>query len=109
MLYMLTRVGEARDWDTGLPLKASLLGKTSRLEIHHIFPKSLLYASGYSRAMVNSLANYCFLTQATNLNISNTLPEVYSRRSRPGIQGLCRRSGCLWTRIYGASKTIPTS
>jgi hypothetical protein len=77
MLYMLTRVGAARDWDTGLPLKANLLGKTSRLEIHHIFPKSQLYTSGYSRSMVNSLANYCFLTQATNLNISNTLPEVY--------------------------------
>ena len=77
MLYMLTRVGEARDWDTGLPLKANMLGRTSRLEIHHIFPKSQLYSRGYSRAMVNSLANYCFLTQATNLNISNTLPEVY--------------------------------
>jgi len=77
MLYMLTRVGEARDWDTGLPLKANLLGKTSRLEIHHIFPKSQLYARGHGRPMVNSLANYCFLTQASNLNISNALPEVY--------------------------------
>lgn len=77
MLYMLTRVGEARDWDTGLPLKANLLGKTSRLEIHHIFPKSQLYARGHDRPKVNSLANYCFLTQATNLDISNTLPEVY--------------------------------
>lgn len=77
MLYMLTRVGAARDWDTGLPLKANLLGKTSRLEIHHIFPKSQLYSRGHSRPMVNSLANYCFLTQTTNLEISNTLPEVY--------------------------------
>jgi hypothetical protein len=77
MLYMLTRVGEACDWCTGLPLKADLLGKTSRLEIHHIFPKSQLYAQGYSRSMVNSLTNYCFLTQTCNLSISNTLPEVY--------------------------------
>lgn len=77
MLYMLTRVGEARDWDTGLPLKANLLGRSSRLEIHHIFPKSRLYTRSYSRPMVNSLANYCFLTQATNLNISNRLPEKY--------------------------------
>ncbi len=77
MLYLLTRVGEARDWDTGLVLKAGLLGKTSRLEIHHIFPKSRLYQSGFDRAEVNALANYCFLTQATNLNISNTPPEVY--------------------------------
>lgn len=26
-IYMLTRMGEARDWGTGLPLKANLLGK----------------------------------------------------------------------------------
>ncbi|HQY93078.1 DUF262 domain-containing protein [Caldilinea sp.] len=77
MLYLLTRVGEARDWDTGLPLRAELLGKTNRLEIHHIFPKSQLYKRGYGRPEVNALANYCFLTQATNLGISNTLPEIY--------------------------------
>lgn len=77
MLYLLTRMGEARDWESGLPLHAGLLGKTSRLEIHHIFPKSQLYKIGADRADVNTLGNYCFLTQATNLNISNTLPEVY--------------------------------
>ena len=38
VLYMLTRMGEARDWGTGLPLKAGLLGKMSKLEVHHIFP-----------------------------------------------------------------------
>jgi hypothetical protein len=77
MLYLLTRVGDARDWDTGLPLHAGLLGKTSRLEIHHIFPKAQLYKRGYGRPEVNALANYCFLTQATNLGISDTLPEIY--------------------------------
>ena len=43
VLYLLTRMGAARDWGTGLPLKASLLGKMSRLEVHHIFPKAQLY------------------------------------------------------------------
>lgn len=88
MLYMMTRVGEARDLETGMPLKADMLGKTSRLEIHHIFPKSQLYAHGYSRPQVNSLANYCFLTQDGNLAISNTLPEIYFPRSEtkhPGV------------------------
>lgn len=77
MLYLLTRVNQTLDWGTGLPLHANLLGKTSRLEIHHIFPKSQLYNKGYTRPQVNALANFCFLTQATNLNISDTLPEVY--------------------------------
>jgi hypothetical protein len=42
-------MGEARDWGTGLPLKASLLGKMSRLEVHHIFPKAQLYKRKYKR------------------------------------------------------------
>lgn len=77
LLYLLTRVGEARDWGTGLPLKADLLGKTSGLQIHHIFPKAQLYKRDHTRPQVNALANFCFLTQATNLDISDTLPEIY--------------------------------
>jgi hypothetical protein len=77
VLYLLTRMGEAKDWGTGLPLKAHLLGKMSRLEVHHIFPKAQLYKRKYSRPEVNALANYCFLTKDTNLDISATLPEVY--------------------------------
>jgi len=77
VLYLLTRMGEARDWGTGLPLKANLLGKMSRLEVHHIFPKAQLYKHQYARAEVNALANFCFLTKDTNLDISDRLPEEY--------------------------------
>lgn len=87
VLYMLTRMGNARDWGTGIPLKASLLGKMNKLEVHHIFPKARLYKYGYSRSEVNSLANFCFLTKETNLNISDKKPEVYFRqieKSHPG-------------------------
>ena len=70
-------MGEARDWGTGLPLKASLLGKMSRLEVHHIFPKAQLYKRKHKRPEVNALANFCFLTKDTNLNISDRLPEEY--------------------------------
>ena len=77
VLYMLTRMGEALDWGTGLPLKAGLLGKMNKLEVHHIFPKSQLYKRDFQRPQVNALANFCFLTKDTNLVISNTLPEIY--------------------------------
>lgn len=77
VLYLLTRMGKARDWGTGLPLQANLLGKMSRLEVHHIFPKAQLYKRDYSRAEVNALANFCFLTKDTNLVISDRLPEEY--------------------------------
>lgn len=77
VLYMLTRMGEARDWGTGLALRASLLGKMSRLEVHHIFPKAQLYKLNHRRPDVNALGNFCFLTKDTNLNISDRLPEDY--------------------------------
>jgi len=77
VLYMLTRMAEARDWGTGLPLKAEMLGKLSKLEVHHIVPKAQLYKANFSRADVNAIANFCFLTKGTNLNISDERPEVY--------------------------------
>jgi hypothetical protein len=77
VLYLLTRMGQSRDWGTGLPLKASLLGKMSRLEVHHIFPKAQLYKRNFKRPEVNALANFCFLTKDTNLHITDRLPEHY--------------------------------
>ncbi len=77
VLYLLTRMGEARDWGTGLPLKSGLLGKMSQLEVHHIFPKAQLYKRDYRRPEVNALANFCFLTKDTNLVITDRLPEEY--------------------------------
>lgn len=77
VLYLLTRMGQARDWGTGLPLKAGLLGKMNRLEVHHIFPKAQLYKKTFKRPEVNALANFCFLTKDTNLDITDRLPEEY--------------------------------
>lgn len=96
VLYMLTRMGDARDWGTGLALKASLLGKMSRLEVHHVFPKAQLYKLKHRRADVNALANFCFLTKDTNLSISDRLPEAYF----PEIEA--KHPGAL------ASQWIPT-
>ena len=80
LLYMLTRVWQARDWETGDEIKDHLLGRLSRLELHHIFPKAKLRKykdKQYGRPEINALANFTFLTQATNLKISDELPEKY--------------------------------
>jgi hypothetical protein len=87
VLYLLTRMGEAQDWGTGLPLKSTLLGRMNTLEVHHIFPKAQLYRRNYTRPEVNALANFCFLTKDTNLTISARLPEEYFpaiEQSHPG-------------------------
>jgi len=77
LMYMLTRVWKACDWDTGVELSAHMLGKLSGLQLHHIFPKAKLYKAGYSRPEVNALANFTFLTQETNLLVSDRDPADY--------------------------------
>jgi hypothetical protein len=87
-LYMLSRVGHARDWGTGVELSDHMLGYMNQLELHHIFPKSLLYKFGYQRAEVNALANFTFLTKETNLKVSNRRPDEYLPEyaaSQPGV------------------------
>ncbi|SEL36670.1 GmrSD restriction endonuclease domain-containing protein [Rhodococcus maanshanensis] len=76
LLYLLTRVSGARDFGSGLALKAELLGKLSSLQIHHIFPKALM-RDRYDRGEINALANFCFLTQETNIQIGKRAPEEY--------------------------------
>lgn len=77
VLYMLTRMGEARDWGTNIPLKANMLGKMNQLEVHHIFPTSRLMKLGYDLKMRNAVSNFCLLTKDTNLKIRASFPEDY--------------------------------
>ncbi|NMA18723.1 MAG: DUF262 domain-containing protein [Clostridiaceae bacterium] len=77
LLYMMTRMTGSIDWMSGIKLKEALLGKLASLELHHIFPKKVLYSHDYSKADVNALANYTFLTKETNISISDRKPEDY--------------------------------
>lgn len=88
LLYLLTRVAGARDFGSGLELRAELLGKLTSLQVHHIFPKALLRKHGFDRNEINALANFCFLTQDTNIKIgmrdpAEYLPEVEAKH--PGV------------------------
>ena len=88
LLYMLTRVHGARDFGSGLLLHSHLLGHLTSLQVHHIFPKAVLYDAGYPRSQVNAVANFCFLTQDTNLAIGKRRPEDYFpevEKKHPGI------------------------
>lgn len=80
LLYMLTRVYHAQDWETGFELSSNLLGRLSALQMHHIFPRALLYKHGYKMDEVNALANFTFLTQETNLLVSDKDPVEYLER-----------------------------
>lgn len=87
VLYALTRVGEAKDLGIGIPLKRNLSGNMNALEVHHIFPKALLKDNGYTKMDWNAIANFCFLTKATNLKIGKQEPAKYFpevERNHPG-------------------------
>jgi len=77
LLYMLTRTRHSLDWGSGVELSHHLLGFMNQLELHHIFPKALLYKEGYSRPDVNAIANFTFLTKDTNLLVSDRDPAQY--------------------------------
>jgi hypothetical protein len=77
LLYLLTRVTGAQDLLSGIPLHAQMLGHLSGLQVHHIFPKARLYKADYSRPDVNAIANFCFLTQDSNLKIGSKDPVQY--------------------------------
>ena len=88
LLYMMTRVCRSKDFETGIELSSSTLGKGTALQVHHIFPKALLYKHGYSKPNVNAIANFTFLTQETNLLISDRAPEEYFEeyeKKNPGV------------------------
>jgi hypothetical protein len=88
ILYLLTRVLGAKDFGSGHPLRSEMLGHLTALQVHHIFPKAVLYAAGYTRGEVNAVANFCFLTQETNLAIGKRYPREYLaevRERHPGV------------------------
>ena len=80
LLYLLTRVGAGKDLLTGVELQKSLLGNLSSLQVHHIFPKKVLRDAGYKRTEINAVANFCFLTQESNLIITKREPEDYFKQ-----------------------------
>jgi hypothetical protein len=84
----VARAHDAKDWFSGITLYKKAVGKSNGLEEHHIFPKTVLYKSGYDtvkdRRIVNEVANRAFLTQRANRKILASKPADYL----PGVQAL---------------------
>ena len=77
VLYMLTRVGGARDWLTGEPVRHGLLGQGSQPELHHIFPRDLLEKAKVPSKHMNNLGNIALQSSFTNKVIGNQTPVDY--------------------------------
>ncbi|QJY49840.1 GmrSD restriction endonuclease domain-containing protein [Pseudonocardia broussonetiae] len=73
LLYLVSRTGGAQDLLSGRPLGAD----TGAIEVHEIFPRALLAHAGYSRAEINSVANYAFVTPSTATALHGREPGEY--------------------------------
>ena len=81
MSYIVARANNAKDWFTGHTLYKKAVAKSNGLEDHHIFPRAVLYKSGYDtttdRRIVNEVANRAFLAQPANRKIRAAEPGSY--------------------------------
>lgn len=66
LLYLVARTGGARDLVTGRPFGTD----THAIEVCEIFPRALLADAGYSRAEINAVANYAFVTPSSSTALS---------------------------------------
>jgi hypothetical protein len=82
MVFILAKAHGGIDWFNGVPL-GKTIGAPYAVHSHHIFPQSVLYASGYDadnhvhRQLVNEIANRGFLTATANITLSNRPPQDY--------------------------------
>ena len=77
LLYVMSRVNDARDWGTGNQLRHHSLGDHTNLEMHHIFPRAYLRRNGVLANDANNIGNIAFQTRETNRAIGSRSPEEY--------------------------------
>lgn len=77
MLYVVLKASQAKDWKTGLALSDSHLGRSHKIQYHHIFPKSLLSNAGFEKLTINEMVNMAFIGGKTNREITNKSPIDY--------------------------------
>ncbi len=77
LLYIMSRVHDARDWGTGNQLRHHSLGSHTNLEMHHIFPRAYLSRNGVSANDANNIGNIAFQTGETNRSIGSRAPVEY--------------------------------
>lgn len=70
LLYLLSRVLDARDLASGESLGADV-------EVHEIFPKALLVKHGFTRTEVGTVANFAFIPPAGARDLRSLSPHYY--------------------------------
>ncbi|MCI2031608.1 GmrSD restriction endonuclease domain-containing protein [Limosilactobacillus sp.] len=77
--WRIFQMAQIYDQDTAWLAKDTLT-ETVMVEegnVHHIFPQAYLRKNGYSKGDINQIANYIWITQPKNLEISDKAPKDY--------------------------------
>ena len=77
LLYVMSRVHDAKDWGTGNQLRHHSLGDHTNLEMHHIFPRAFLRRNEVSANDINNIGNIAFQTRETNRLLGTRAPCDY--------------------------------
>jgi hypothetical protein len=77
LCYLALKRAGAKDWRSGVALSLSHSGSSHSIQVHHIFPRSVLKHAGYELAEINEIANFAFISSATNQAFSNKTPDIY--------------------------------
>ena len=82
LLYLVARTSGARDLVTGRPFGID----AAAVEVCEIFPRALLAEAGYSRAQVNAVANYAFVTPSSSMALAGCDPQLYLAAMDPAVR-----------------------
>ena len=81
LLFAIVRRKHARDWFHPVELTATNVGPKHQIELHHIFPRSLLKKhEGFETKEIDDLANIAFLSQDANRKVRNLEPVEYIKK-----------------------------
>ncbi len=94
MVYLALKARGAKDWRTGLALSLTHQGSVHIIELHHIFPKSLLRQAGNKTAAINEIANMALVSGGTNRKIAKTpaqdyLKGILEKRGQEALEAHC--------------------
>ena len=92
---------------SGQPVSlAEVLREYNRSEFHHLYPRAFLTDQQVPANDQSPLANFCFLSQADNVQLGGVAPSVYRARMPNDIADILDRALC---RIFCSMITIVNS
>jgi hypothetical protein len=78
LIFAILRQKRAKDWFTGTVLSSTNVGSEHQLDLHHIFPKSVLKENrDFKTDEIDDIANIAFLSRKADRKIWKSKPNEY--------------------------------